>query len=111
MGYHPSKHLEAGHYRPTSETPFEWRFAGGPMVTPPYMLAGMLAWLTSGTICLTIGMSIHLYNNLSMRAAKAELRYGCVYKFADRMTKDLILRLGFTCVPSILNFDQPLADR
>ena len=23
---------KAGHYRPTSETPFKWRFAGGPIV-------------------------------------------------------------------------------
>ena len=24
--------LKAGHHRPTSETPFKWRFAGGPMM-------------------------------------------------------------------------------
>ena len=24
----------SGHYRPTSEMPFEWHFAGGPMVVP-----------------------------------------------------------------------------
>ena len=27
-----STHLKAGHYRPASEMPFEWHFAGGPMV-------------------------------------------------------------------------------
>ena len=31
-----------GHYRPTSETPFKWRFAGGPIVVRFYMLTGSL---------------------------------------------------------------------
>ena len=34
-----SKHLKAGHHRLAIETPFEWRFAGGPMVAPHCMLA------------------------------------------------------------------------
>ena len=29
----PSKHIKVGHYRPTSVTPTEWRFAGGPILT------------------------------------------------------------------------------
>ena len=28
----PSQHSMLGCYRPTSETPFEWHFAGGPMI-------------------------------------------------------------------------------
>ena len=28
----PSQYIISDHYRPTSETPFQWRFAGGPMV-------------------------------------------------------------------------------
>ena len=28
-----------GHHRPASETPFKWRFAGGPMNAQPLMLA------------------------------------------------------------------------
>ena len=28
-----SKYLKVGHYRPARETPFQWRFAGGPMVS------------------------------------------------------------------------------
>ena len=28
MNLAPSKHKKSGHYRPISETPFEWRFAG-----------------------------------------------------------------------------------
>ena len=28
----PSQPSMLGHYRPTSETPFKWRFAGGPMM-------------------------------------------------------------------------------
>ena len=27
-----NKHINACHYRPASETPFKWRFAGGPFV-------------------------------------------------------------------------------
>ena len=69
MGKHPSKHLKAGHYRPISETPFEWRFAGGPMVTPPCMLIWLLAWLTGWARCLAIGLSLHLYNHFSMPVA------------------------------------------
>ena len=28
----PIQHSMLGHHRPTSETPFKWRFAGGPMM-------------------------------------------------------------------------------
>ena len=35
----PSKQLKAGHYRLTSETPFEWRFAGGPIEARDCMYA------------------------------------------------------------------------
>ena len=28
----PSQHSMLGHHRPSSETPFKWRFAGGPMM-------------------------------------------------------------------------------
>ena len=28
----PSQHSMMGHYRHASETPFKWRFAGGPMM-------------------------------------------------------------------------------
>ena len=28
----PSQHPMLGHYRHASETPFKWRFAGGPMM-------------------------------------------------------------------------------
>ena len=34
------KHVNSGHYRPSSETPSEWRFAGGPIVARDWMLAG-----------------------------------------------------------------------
>ena len=39
--YHTIKHHTlSGHYQPASETPFEWRFAGGPIVARFYMLIG-----------------------------------------------------------------------
>ena len=31
---------KSGHYRPVSETPYEWRFAGGPIVARDWILAG-----------------------------------------------------------------------
>ena len=39
--YMPSKHVKSEHYRPASETPFDWRFAGGPIVALDLMLAGV----------------------------------------------------------------------
>ena len=38
---HLSKQTIRGRYRPTSETPFKWRFTGGLIVVPFYMLTGM----------------------------------------------------------------------
>ena len=34
-----SKLIEAGHYRPASETPFKWRFTGGLIVARYCMLS------------------------------------------------------------------------
>ena len=36
----PRKNVKVGHYRPTRETPLEWRFAGGPIVASECLLAG-----------------------------------------------------------------------
>ena len=33
----PSKHAFSSHYRPASETPFQWRFDGGSIVASFYM--------------------------------------------------------------------------
>ena len=38
------QHTISSHYQPTSKTPYEWRFAGGPMVAQFYMHSGS-AWL------------------------------------------------------------------
>ena len=35
----PSKHVQSGHYRPATETPSEWHFAGRPIVAQVWMLA------------------------------------------------------------------------
>ena len=35
-----SKHVLSDNYRPTSETPSRWRFAGGPIVVRDMMLVG-----------------------------------------------------------------------
>ena len=35
-----SKHVKSGHYRPTSKTPSERHFAGGPIVARDWILAG-----------------------------------------------------------------------
>ena len=39
--YRHSKNMRAGRYRPASETPLKWRFAGSPKVTRTCMLAGI----------------------------------------------------------------------
>ena len=44
---YPSKHVKVSHHRPTNETPFKWRFTGGPIVARYCMLAGML-WFLNG---------------------------------------------------------------
>ena len=36
----PRMHVKSGHYRSVSETPSEWRFAGGPIVARDWILAG-----------------------------------------------------------------------
>ena len=37
-------HAIAGHYRPASETPFVWRFAGGQIMAQSCMLAGIMVF-------------------------------------------------------------------
>ena len=41
----PNKHTNSAHYRPTSETPFDWHFAGGPIVDLKHTLNKKLAEL------------------------------------------------------------------
>ena len=40
-----SQQTISGNYRPTSETPFKWRFAGGPIEAHFYLLTGYPQWL------------------------------------------------------------------
>ena len=42
MSRSSSKNIKADHYRPTCETPIEWRFAGGPIVVRDF-----IRWLGS----------------------------------------------------------------
>ena len=49
-----SKHVKLGHYRPASETPSGWRFAGGPIVARDGMLAGSFCLLTTSLLCMEI---------------------------------------------------------
>ena len=48
------QHLKVGHHRLASETPFEWRFAGGPMVARHSMLAGFLTVVLKLSIFIII---------------------------------------------------------
>ena len=41
VGISPQLKSKSGHYRPASDTQFEWRFAGGPMVARLYILTGI----------------------------------------------------------------------
>ena len=38
----PKKRIQAGHHEPGRKTPFEWRFAGRPIVAQVCMLPGNL---------------------------------------------------------------------
>ena len=42
---YPSKHVKSGYYRPASETPSKWRFAGWPIVTRDWLLAGKIYFI------------------------------------------------------------------
>ena len=66
---HGSKHLKAGHLRPASETPFEWRFAGGSMVARHCMLLSKCCSprrpKTSDKRCKTINYhTLNLFNGI-----------------------------------------------
>ena len=57
-----------GHYRTASETPLQWRFAGGSIVAQDCMRAGYcicesaFSNVTSGATCLNFGSSFHLHS-------------------------------------------------
>ena len=55
-----SKHVKSDHYRPTNETPSEWRFAGWPIVARDGMLAGVcmcrITCLTLNTETTGVGL-------------------------------------------------------
>ena len=62
----PSKHLKEGHHRSASETTFEWRFAGGPLVARHCTLAGFVisggrSWSCSRSIRSRRGVQITLH--------------------------------------------------
>ena len=42
-----SKHMKAGHQQTTGETPFQWRFAAGPIVARGGLLAGRKCQVSS----------------------------------------------------------------
>ena len=63
-----SKLTVSGHYRPTSKTPFEWRFAGGPMMARFYMLTWnwffcSVCWcrLLAGGLCIRLWLREQFY--------------------------------------------------
>ena len=68
----PSKYLESGRYRPASETPSRWRFAGGPIVARDGMLAVQkhpLPWY--------IYTSVNYYQSLFLKDPFSILLRGC----------------------------------
>ena len=48
------KNIKAGHYRPISETPLEWRFTDGPIVAQDCLLAGLFHASVNGYSILFI---------------------------------------------------------
>ena len=64
--------LKADHYRPASETPFKWRFAGGPIVTRDCLLAGVWGSLISLTVFFCLNLLGH---RLAITCAYTLCRY------------------------------------
>ena len=52
----PSHHIVSGYHRPTSEMPFEWRFARGPMVARFSMFTGVRGVQTGVMLYATISI-------------------------------------------------------
>ena len=50
----PSKHFKADQHRPDSETPFEWRFAGVPMVDPTLNVERVVLFVFSSLANITM---------------------------------------------------------
>ena len=59
--------MTAGHHQPASETPFEWRFAGGPIVTRDSMLAGSY-------VVVILGVKFRYINFSSIQSADGDTR-------------------------------------
>ena len=53
--------LLAGHQRPTSETPFKWRFAGGPMLAQHWMLAKLESFVVLQGIRTNIAKKPYIF--------------------------------------------------
>ena len=75
----PRKHVKSGHYRPTSKTPSERHFAGGPMVARDWILVGhiicqvnpliVLLSIEWQTVLTEIRMSIHCLQKIFLKCS------------------------------------------
>ena len=93
--------LKAGHHRPTSDTPFKWRFAGGPVVAQHWMLGLVALWFSRGSGPVLLKNPIALWFSrgsppLWIRAWDS-MRVKCTH-FVKKQNMDsysLVLRYGF----------------
>ena len=59
----PSQHTVMGRYRPISETPFEWRFTGGPIVAHFNMATGFYLFFSKEHVlwfCIVIAYQVNV---------------------------------------------------
>ena len=53
-----SRQAVSGHYRPARETPFEWRFASGPMVASLRLLLGLIKYSNLNVIMSLLSATV-----------------------------------------------------
>ena len=71
----PSMHIKVGHYRPTSETPFKWRFTGGPIAAHDCVLTRKFQYLTCKYLLIdplkiVISFLVYYYTNKDVRGSR-----------------------------------------
>ena len=74
VGKLPSNHIKSDHHQPTSETPFKWRFAGGPIVARHCMLTGKGPYNSHSTRLMRVFSEwiSHIYTNSQELDAHAQ---------------------------------------
>ena len=93
----PSQHTVAGHYRPASETPFEWRFTGGPICLLGIEIGGgSYIWTSARDLSIYRISEERRFGRVSAYSLLAYTNNGCLSIYQPpRGTSD-----GYSGIPS-----------